>query len=306
MDITLHIGAHRTGTTSFQTCLRGNLAPLREQGVDAWGPRLLRSGLFDGLGGRSVYPRAAAKVQGRVALRLHGTAARGTQTLLVSEENMMGSVRACVRARTLYPDLASRLVRYVDVMHGRVTRIVLNIRALDLWWASALAYAVSRGQSLPNRAALEAIAAAPRTWRDVVTDVASAAKGAEVIVVPFERVMGRPSALLRACTGRDFALEGADIWCNRAPDVRALHEELKARGKPATLTEEDGRWRPFTALEAALLREAYVDDLAWLSDGADGLATLAENTSRAKDGFSPHAGDMTEGHQDEREDGRVA
>lgn len=179
MDITLHIGAHRTATTSFQACLRGNLATLRGAGVDAWGPRLLRNGLFDGLGGRGVYPRAAAKVQGRVALKLHGAAARGVRTLLVSEENMMGSVRACVRARALYPDLAERLERYIAVMNGQVTRIVLNVRALDLWWGSALAYAVARPQSPPARRRPEGCARArrQRPARSPTTDQAPAHSG---------------------------------------------------------------------------------------------------------------------------------
>ncbi|MEL7099519.1 MAG: hypothetical protein AAGM84_11880 [Pseudomonadota bacterium] len=306
MDITLHVGAHRSATTSFQACLSENLGVLRAEGLDAWGPRLLRKGLFDGLGGSVVYPRAAAKVHGRVALRLSHAQARGAETLVVSEENMLGSVRANVRARLLYPDVADKLARYVAVMDGQVARIVLVVRALDHWWASACAYAVARGHSLPNARALEAMAAAPRTWRDVVADIAEVAGGAEVIVVPFERVAGRPGALLRACTGKDVALAGSDIWRNRAPSVSDLHEELAARKKPAALVEEDGRWRPFTPLQAALLREAYVDDIAWLSSGADGLATLAEDISRAQDGRSPHALACKEGHQDEREDGRVA
>ena len=49
MEIVLHIGAHRTATTSFQAYMRGNAPGLVQGGVAFWGPLRTRNGLFSGL-----------------------------------------------------------------------------------------------------------------------------------------------------------------------------------------------------------------------------------------------------------------
>ncbi len=46
MDIVLHVGSHRTGSTSFQHYLRSNRAHLMAQGTALWEPNMLRKGLF--------------------------------------------------------------------------------------------------------------------------------------------------------------------------------------------------------------------------------------------------------------------
>ncbi|MEM8577322.1 MAG: hypothetical protein AAGF60_05685 [Pseudomonadota bacterium] len=282
MDIIFHIGAHRTATTSFQACARANAALLARAGLAVWEPRMLRRGLLDGLG-----TDRALRARGRVQFRLARAARDGTRQVVVSEENMLGSVRANIRARSLYPDAGARMARYAAVVDNAVRCVVLTVRALDLYWASALAYGVGRGHSVPGPDARDALAAAPRTWRDVITDVAKALPQAELIVVPFERIAGRPRQLLRAATGQHLPLSGADIWCNRAPDVADLTEHLAARGSAHVLQTEGGRWQPFSPLQAGLLREAYVDDMAWLSAGADGLATLWEETRPETNGDTP-------------------
>ena len=38
MDIFLHVGAHRTATTSFQHYLQANVGPIETLGVRVWGP----------------------------------------------------------------------------------------------------------------------------------------------------------------------------------------------------------------------------------------------------------------------------
>ena len=46
MDIILHIGAHRTGTTSFQNYMRGFSNELVSLELAFWGPDMTRKGLF--------------------------------------------------------------------------------------------------------------------------------------------------------------------------------------------------------------------------------------------------------------------
>lgn len=303
MDTILHIGAHRTATTSFQACLRANIAPLAAQGLQLWEPRVLRGGLFDGVASNT--PTGMRRARGRVQLRLAKTGQSGARQLLVSEENVLGSVRANMRARTIYPAAGERMARHAALFDGEVTRIVLSIRAFDLYWASSLAYGVARGHTRPNQGCLEQIASAPRTWRHVIEDIACAVPGAELLVVPFERVAGQSRALLRIATGRVYGLANGDIWCNRAPSITDLTEELSLRGDRTALQTDGSRWQPFTPLQSALLREAYADDIAWLAAGADGLATLTEDYGPDQNGTVPH-GALTRGHSHDRQDRRLA
>jgi len=69
MDILLHVGAHRTGTTSFQRYLADHADPIAAQGTCVWGPRQTRGGLFAGLFPASgMLASGPNLVNGRVSL----------------------------------------------------------------------------------------------------------------------------------------------------------------------------------------------------------------------------------------------
>ena len=70
MEIILHLGAHRTATTSFQHYMRANAAALAEQGLGVWGPDVTRDGILTGViplpGGESA-ARQMDRARGRIA-----------------------------------------------------------------------------------------------------------------------------------------------------------------------------------------------------------------------------------------------
>ena len=49
MEVILHIGAHRTGTTSLQRAVQRNRKKLADNGVAFWGAQITRGGRFSGL-----------------------------------------------------------------------------------------------------------------------------------------------------------------------------------------------------------------------------------------------------------------
>ena len=313
MDIILHVGAHRTGSTSFQHYLRSNRTPLLADDTVVWEPHMLRKGLFSGLltgprmlNGRELQRRAT----GRVRMHTEQMRRAGAARLIVSEENMIGAPRNCLRTKSLYPAIGERLSRLSVAFDGQVTRVVMMIRAQDLWWSSVVAYGVGRGHPLPDAARCAAVAASPRCWRDVITDMACALPGAEIKILPFEQFAGQADMVLSQATGRPAPQAHAKTWLNRSPDVAALRTKLAEQGiDVATLPEHlqaaEGRWNPFTPAQAAALREAYADDMMWLTAGADGLATLTEDHTRDKTGFNLPAGAITKGHShDQQTDSR--
>ncbi|MEO0379667.1 MAG: hypothetical protein AAF252_05315 [Pseudomonadota bacterium] len=294
MKVILHIGAHRTGTTSFQSYIRRHRAVLGEDGLGFWGPTRTRKGLFAGIQPAPGIGRdAVQRARGRVALNINKAQANGVKTLLVSDENMMGSVRLNLRKGCLYPDVGERLSRYIWAFDQHIDKVVMSVRALDHHWASAMAYGVGRGHAVPDAARCQSIAQQSRTWRDVIADVSCAAPLAKIEVIPFEASVGKPDLMLTAVTDHPAPRDTAPEWLNRAPTAAQLRALLAERGDDAAaVPDTDGRWSPFNASERAALREAYADDIHWLVGGANGLAKLTENLDQTRAGknlpYGPH------------------
>lgn len=309
MDVILHLGAHRTATASFRDTLRRNSDALNQAGVGVWGPCRTGRGLLAGTLPRpgTDATRAARRATGRMRLALHQTAATGISTLLISDETMIGAARTNIRARTLYPDIGLRMARIAQTFDGRISRVVLNIRAQDLWWSSAIACDVARGAPVPGYQALSAIARSRRSWRDVITDLACALPQADLRILPFERFAGRSDAILNAGAGCAAPLPAQGQRLNRAPDAAALHALLAERGTPGNFPDgATGRWTPFTPDQSVHLRAAYAADLAWLAAGADGLATLTQDPGRTRAGQTLPCAPQKEGQDHDRQKGRLA
>ncbi|MBC7133540.1 MAG: hypothetical protein H5U16_10595 [Roseovarius sp.] len=299
MEIILHLGAHRTATTSFQHYARANAGGRAAQGIDVWGPEITRDGRFAGVIPQAGAPATMAPVRrarGRVALQLDHARAAGTTRLVVSDENMIGAARHCLRAARLYPDAGERVARFARALDGRITRAVLSIREPGAWWSSALAYAVARGHRLPSPGDHDRLVSGRRSWREVITDIAAALPGIDLVVVMHEHCAGRADLRLQAMTGMAAPRHAARIWLGRAPDLAALRRALAQRGADAgRLPEGEGRWQPFDAEQRAAFSESYADDLFWLAAGADGLARLAEETGPEQAGRHPPSAQRTRG-----------
>lgn len=309
MEIILHLGAHRSASTSFQYYLRKNGARLAAAGIGVWGPPQTRNGLMEGVLPRPGLMSPPAQVQramGRLSLALSDAEAAGMAQLIVSDENMIGTPRSTLRDARLYPAIGERMARYGAAFGGRVSRVALSIRSQDAWWASCIAFAVSRGAQVPSRRKLARIAADPRRWRDVIHDLRCALPGVDILVMPHESFAARPEARLRGMTGiAEAPLGHAREWLNRAPNLHALRQVVGDRGGDASIFPAgDGPWQPFTSEERAALREAYLDDLFWLRSGADGLAFLTEETRAEQAGITPPLRADTRGRHDDQQGAR--
>ncbi len=279
MKVFLHIGAHRCATTTFQEYMRQNVGLTAVKGVGYWGPQVTRSGVFQGvLPGPQPLPKgdAAKRARGRLKMKLAAARASGFDQLVISDENILGSLPQNLHLGELYSDAAERLSRFGGAFDGELTDIVINIRALDHYWASALTYGVARGFAFPSTNTLDRFARSDRSWRDVITDVATALPDVNVWVQPFDTFGGRPNAQLASMTGIQAPRDHARIRLNRSPRVEELSAYLLEEDA-AKLSDQFGVWRPFDTEQTALMREAYADDIMWLVGGADGLAKISED-----------------------------
>jgi hypothetical protein len=64
---------------------------------------------------------------------------------------------------------------------------------------------------------------------------------------------------------------------------------LEKRGEDPRPLIGSGRWLPFNRPQVVTMREAYLDDLFWLHAGADGLASIIEETGADRTGTNPAA-----------------
>lgn len=304
MRVILHIGAHRCATTSFQQYLKMNGERLRSQGVECWGPARTRTGLFATL---HPGPRAATgrdlqrRAMGRIRLACRDAALRGIGHLIISDENICGTMGDNLHRSSLYPAIGERLARYAAAFDGFLSDVILSVRGQEGYWSSVLAYRAGRGGPLPRHGHLKRLARDGRGWRDVVTDAACALGDVQLNVLPFERFAGQPEQQLAAITGLPAPLAHARHRRNAAPRLTDLRNHPDAQRLP----QGEGRWNPFDTGLQQVLRRRYAEDMGWLAAGADGLARLTGNEI-PKAGQHRLATDQTRGRQDDSQDRRLA
>lgn len=313
MDLLVHIGAHRTGTTAIQSLMQrhGNL--LARNGVAFFGPKRTRSGLFGGLikNPDTLMGHDEALGQrscGRIAMEMQRLSNSGAQALVVSEENMMGTMAENLASSRFYGQVRPRLARFAPAFKGQAPHVCLAVRSYDIHWASQLAFRIKAGALAPAADEIHALVAQQRTWRDVVVDIAHALPGARVSVWCFEDWSSRPGALIEALLGRAIGLPGQNRakCANPSAGAAVLANLVQERGdlngaRHLAAHNENGRYMPFTAAQRADMHRNYCDDLAWLSAGAEGFATYLDPIEGT---FGGH--DMTEGSPHERQEASVA
>ena len=301
LDVILHIGAHRTATTSFQHYMRENSSYFARKGIGFWGPARLRKGLLTGVIPRPLDhepQKQFLRAKGRIALQLDRSEKSGLTQLIVSEENLLGTLRDNLRSGALYPAAGERIARFMAAFGPRVRGVSLTIRSLDKYWTSALSLSMTRGVSLPSPAKLGDISSATRSWSDVVTDVAAAVPNVPLRVVTFEATAGAADQTFAAVTGHNAPNLGHLPWRNSQPTPCELLElplGLEQRNRLKGLCSGN-RFTPFSETEAAALRERYQDDIHWLASGAGGLAEFQTFPSTGTAGQTLRDGAMTRGH----------
>lgn len=246
VEVILHIGAHRTATTTFQTMLDRNRDNLAKIGIAVCTPQDTRMGLFEGLvchpGQIDDTRRSAADASlARLRRCLDAAERDGMTQFLVSEENMIGSMNEMLTAGAFYPTARPRLRRFAPAFASRCNRIAVGMRGYDAWLASVLAYARMAGLPTTRREAVEG-AARGRGWRGLLADAAAAFPLAERVVWDFDDWCARPGALLAALTGRDDLppLAGADGWHNAGQGGTLLDRALRARLNRRWQREREG------------------------------------------------------------------
>ena len=279
MDVILHLGAHRTATTSLQAWMVQNEDALRAGGIAVWGPSVTRAGLFAGLMKRPDLITAQDEREARasstaIRFEIDRLEEAGTRALVISEENFLGTMLHCVAEQTLYPDAAGRLKRVVAALGPHLTGLALTIRRYDTWWSSVLADQRARGRAVPEPRGLDRLAEHPRGWKRLVQILRDEGQGRPVTVWPFETMVGRNAGQMRLLLGA-------------TPLPGGLYDHGRAMNATPPAA---ARVAPFKLAQRGAMAARYLDDLTWLATPRPGLRFI-EN-----DATSPgaHPGGLTE------------
>jgi len=270
MEIVLHLGAHRTGSTAVDQALSRNRRLLWENGIGLRLPGDLRA-IADFGAVAELAPRAAEAAE--AARRLGGVRAaidrqvrmatrRGRVRLILSEENILGTMQGNLRARALYPDLAPRLAAYAAVLPAPA-RIGLAIRSYDTVWMSMVRHVSHAGHPVRGRGLAAALAAAPRGWPEVIGELRAAFPAAAILVWRQEALAGNVTAVARRLAGL-------------GDGVAMIPHEAVANAS-ARYAAQDGAAVPrlaFSAAEAERLRARYRADLGRIAAMAGGVTLL--------------------------------
>lgn len=274
MDVILHIGAHRTASSALQQHLSLNRAELAEAGVVYWGPKITRGGLFRGaIGGvDGVMAWQERRFAGRCAMRAEAVRQTGATHLMISDENMIGSLRGALEHTRLYADAGRRIAAYANGFSRHRLTVALCVRDYADWWTSSLAFRLQRGGPLPHTQMREYLITQPRRWRHLVEELARVLPDVRLVVWSFEASANAPYRLIQELTGTSTD-PGPSGPINVRPGTSDLLELMDACGiDPATFRWPDGRFMPFASHELDALGAQYQEDLAWLRAGAGGFA----------------------------------
>ena len=193
MDLVLHIGAHRTGSTMVAQSLAATIATHPDCGVALWGPRRLRDipgfqvatqRLDEDM--EPINKTAAIGLDQLASLIARDVAKerdRGIHKLILSEENFIGGMRNNFQTGVFYPDVAHRLASFDSLLPMSPLRVALGVREYGAVWTSAYHYQPQSGRDVPDLARARAtLMDHKRGWPEVANAARKVWPDAEVMM----------------------------------------------------------------------------------------------------------------------------
>lgn len=268
--IVVHLGAHRTGTTLFQEYIYNLKGKSSEFGHSLVGIDQTRQGMMEGLLGQGKCEIKFSQIATESLSRLESLFVKSKdkgEGLLLSDENIIGSMERNLATCSIYQDLPEKLYNFKRAFR-HVDRFYLSIRDLESWWNSCLSYLISVNTSPPKADKIEAISVCNRSWRHVVIDIMHAYPNAEIYVRDFDFLIGNPKQQLIRVTGSKIfnSVKNLKKKSNEGKSTRVLRKSLVERNdiSGASLIRGEGKFKAFDEKQSKFLRDSYKRDILWM------------------------------------------
>jgi hypothetical protein len=212
LEIRLHVGAHKTATTHTQQMLLNNRQRLAEAGVCYIELQRLRqiftrpiTRIFRDVSratASSSVPTLRAAINGEL------TAQTGQfQTLVLSDECLMGNMPSLARTGKLYGNRRNRLELVKKVFEGCPITVVFTTRNYIDFYPSAYAQVIKLGGSVTYPDFLRRLDFESNTWRAIVSDLSQIFGPGRVRLFRYEDYPANLERMLENIIGRKLALD---------------------------------------------------------------------------------------------------
>ena len=229
--IHLHLGAHKTATSYIQAQLQNNLDGLVKcdvgfvltQQFRRWRVKTVREC-------RDNADALSARFDAFIAQ--HANAAR---TLLLSDENMIGTCEQIAEHGSLYPDVRRKLGHVAMMLRGYEVRLFISLRRYDEFYAAALCEAARGGHFISFTDFQRRLDANGRRWTNVLQDIAQLFPASQLSVWPYELFRQRPHLVMEEMIGQTLTgqFHLANETIRRSPSHQAM-----------VILEHIGEWAP--------------------------------------------------------------
>lgn len=198
----LHLGAHRTGTTSLQSIFQRNQDVLARENIAYWGPRKMRvPNLRDYYGEATNSPRNL-ETQAQIRAEMSQLVQDGVETLLISEENLLGTMEHNLKTQSLYATAGEKLRSYASVLGEAPERLVLSVRDYAEFWQSIYVFRLMAKKQVRPLDAIGLIEGInSRGWAEVVAEIRAAFPHSKITILRHNRADAFTQAALEACAG---------------------------------------------------------------------------------------------------------
>ena len=280
MTLHLHLGAHKTATTYIQGRIQQEAQLLRAEGVSyvpvstfrPWRRRTLSRAAKKGPGASRAY----------FSVFFKRWCPRECSTLLISDENMIGTCGNIIRFGRLYPELDTKLAGVAEMVRDQPASIYLSIRSYDAFYAAVYCEALRYAPHCTFTDFAARLDPTARRWQHVLDEIATLFPGSSILVWPYEAFRQREPEIFDRLVGRPVAsrmnLAGDVVRASMSPRAVEIIETLGQRvgwtlasGMVSMveflIPKEDGSpaFAPWTEHEKSFLRSLYVEDLAMIS-----------------------------------------
>lgn len=200
----LHVGAHRTGTSSFQEFISLNFGRLKDHGVtvavsNRGGSR--NSSLKLRLPDKRHFRRGdLSEHQTWLDDELEKRGINAARVSLVSEENMVGPISS-ILSPAIYPIARDRLAFVKASLKRPVRRVLFAVRSYETFFASAHRMRAEFRELDPFDTYRPEVLKMERDWVDVVEDIQSALQPDEIQLIRVEDRPGYEDMLHRLLPG---------------------------------------------------------------------------------------------------------
>ncbi len=301
MELVICLGAHGLGADLLADDLICNAKDLEPYGVQSWRQQAVSDTTAEAFAAILNSSDAAKRkgAEARVQLLIEQAPSTGCRALVFSDENVIGTRRDNITEADLYPSAGERIGRISRAMGGQVSKLVLSIEPLEIYWTRLLTQQLRLGKPVATARKLDMLTNSSRSWRDLVQDVSRAVPEAELRVLAHSERTALPRNLLSLALDGRFPEGGTQPDPKPEWDLIQLRTILEAFGQdPRQLPQGKGFWKPFSVAQSNTLQERYNDDLFWLTAGADGMATFIK-----EDRLEALTSEVTRGQDNDQKNG---